>query len=84
MSKKTDHPVNFLLSKAGVTHDREGKKSGGGIHIKPSHKGLLHKDLGVKAGSPIPAKKLESALHSDDPAVRKRANFARNAKKWHH
>lgn len=54
------------------------------IHIKPSHKGLLHKDLGVKAGAPIPAKKLEKAENSQSPAVRKRAVFAENAKHWHH
>lgn len=63
-----------------VTH----KASGGGIHIKPSHKGLLHKDLGVKSGEPIPASKLEKAAHSSDPAERKRAVFAENAKKWNH
>ena len=54
------------------------------INIKPSHKGLLHKGSGVKAGSPIPAKKLAGALHSKDPAEKKRAVFAENAKHWHH
>lgn len=54
------------------------------IRIKKSHEGLLHKDLGVKEGSPIPAKKLDAARNSDDPAERKRAVFAENAKKWHH
>lgn len=60
------------------------RRSGGGIHIKPSHKGLLHKDLGVAAGHKIPAKKLAKAEHSSDPAVRKRAVFAENAKHWKH
>lgn len=54
------------------------------IHINPKHKGLLHKDLGVKQGHHIPEKKLESAEHSKNPAVRKRAVFAENAKHWHH
>lgn len=54
------------------------------INIKPSHKGLLHKDLGVPSGSKIPAKKLAAAKNSSDPAERKRAVFAANAKKWHH
>ena len=54
------------------------------IKIKPSHKGLLHKDLGVPEGKPIPASKLASAKNSPNPAVRKRANFAANAKKWKH
>lgn len=57
---------------------------GGGIHIKPSHKGLLHKDLGVAAGKPIPEKKLAKAKNSKNPAVRKRATFAENAKHWKH
>lgn len=59
-------------------------KDGSGINIKPSHKGLLHKNLGVPAGSPIPAGKLASAANSSDPAVKKRAVFAENARKWHH
>lgn len=59
-------------------------KDGGGIKIKPSHKGLLHKDLGVASGKKIPEKKLEKAKNSSDAAVRKRATFAENAKHWHH
>lgn len=59
-------------------------KSKSGIHIKPSHKGLLHKNLGVPAGQPIPASKLQGALHSSNAAVKKRAVFANNAKSWHH
>lgn len=54
------------------------------IYIKPSHKGLLHKKLGVAQGSPIPAKKLAKAEHSSSPALRKEANFAKNAKSFHH
>lgn len=57
---------------------------GGGIKIKPSHKGLLHKDLGVKTDKSIPEKKLVKAKKSSDPAVRKRATFAENAKHWKH
>jgi hypothetical protein len=54
------------------------------IHIKPSHKGLLHKNLGVPEGQPIPAGKLASAKNSPSKAVRKRATFADNAKHWNH
>ena len=60
-----------------------GKRArGGGIHIKPSHAGRLHEDLGVPSGEKIPAAKLDKALHSADPAERKRAVFAKNAKSW--
>jgi hypothetical protein len=48
------------------------------IHIKPSHKGLLHKKLGVPQGQKIPASKLAKALHSKSASERKEANFARN------
>lgn len=52
------------------------------IKIKPSNKGLLHKDTGTPAGKKIPAAKIEAAEDSPDPKVRKRAVFAENAKKW--
>lgn len=52
------------------------------IKIKKSRKGLLHKETGTKKGEKIPEKKLEKAEHSKDPAERKRAIFAENAKGW--
>lgn len=54
------------------------------IKIKPFHKGLLHKDLGVKQGKPIPEKKIKSAEKTAGPAEKKRLVFAENAKKWKH
>jgi hypothetical protein len=65
----------------GVTHHpgfEHVAKREVGIHIKPSHKGLLHEDLGIPQGQPIPRAKEEAAKHSSNPAVRKRANFALN------
>ena len=49
-----------------------------GIHIKPSHKGRFT-EYKKRTG-----KTTEEALHSKDPHVRKMAQFASNAKKWHH
>jgi hypothetical protein len=54
------------------------------IHINPAHKGLLHQKLHVPKGQPIPASKLAAAEHSKSPAERREANFAANAKHWHH
>ena len=51
------------------------------LHLK---KGALHKELGVPEGEKIPAKKLEKSANSDNETLRKRAQFAINAKKWHH
>jgi hypothetical protein len=59
-------------------------KKKGGIHIKPSHQGLLHEDLGVKQGNKIPVASMQKAANSDNEALRKRAQFAINARKWHH
>ena len=69
----------------------DGKKSkaradkrvrGGGIEIKKSHKGLLHKDTNTPEAKKIPEAKIKKAENSKDPAVRKRAVFAENAKHW--
>lgn len=49
-----------------------------GIHIKPQNKGKF------TAYKKRTGKTTAEALHSKDPHVRKMANFARNAKKWHH
>lgn len=48
------------------------------IEIKPSHKGLLHKHLGLKPDQPIPLSTLMKAKKSSSPTVRKEATFAVN------
>jgi hypothetical protein len=45
------------------------------------HPGALHKELGVKQGEKIPAKKLEKATHSKNPTEKKRAVLAETLKK---
>ncbi len=55
-----------------------------GIHIKAANKGKLHKDLGVKAGTKLTAAELAKGKDSKDPAERKRATFAQNARGWRH
>lgn len=57
---------------------------GGTIHIKSENRGKLHAKLGVPEGKKIPEAKLEKAKHSSSAAERKEANFAVNAKKFHH
>jgi hypothetical protein len=48
------------------------------------NKGALHREEGVPEGKPIPGYKLAEALHSKNQHTRKMAQFAKNAKKWHH
>ena len=57
---------------------------GAAISINPEHKGWLHKDLGVEGDEKIPLDKEKEALKSPDPAVRRRAQFAINARSWKH
>lgn len=52
------------------------------IVIKASHKGLLHKNLGVKKGKKLTMEQLLKAKNSSSPAERKRATFALNARSW--
>jgi hypothetical protein len=46
--------------------------------------GGLHRALGVPESEPIPAGKLEEAMHSKSPHVRKMANFASVLEGFHH
>jgi hypothetical protein len=49
--------------------------------IKKSHKGMLHKALGIPEEKPIPMSRLQEAKNSKDSHVRRMANFAIN---FHH
>lgn len=53
-----------------------------GIKIKPKNKGKLHEDLGVAKGKKLTAAEIAKAKRSSNPAERKRATFAANARKW--
>ena len=48
--------------------------------VPKSHKGLLHEKLGVPIGKKIPESKIDAALHSDSPKLRKEAQFAKNVR----
>jgi hypothetical protein len=54
------------------------------INIKKSHRGLLHKKLGIPSGKKIPLSELHKAAHSKSPAERREADFAINARKFKH
>ncbi len=53
-----------------------------GGKIGPVKKGALHKAMGIKQGQKIPLSKLEGEKKSSSPLMRKRANFAINARSW--
>jgi hypothetical protein len=52
------------------------------IKIKPSEKGSFRKITKTPKGQKIPMAKIKSEENSSDPAVRKKAQFADNARKW--
>ncbi len=52
--------------------------------IQPSHKGRLHKALGIPAGEPISRAKEEAAARSKDPHLRAMARFALSARGFKH
>jgi len=54
------------------------------IRINPAHRGRLHRTAGVPEGQKIPIYRLRQLAHSPDPATRRRAVFALNARKWKH
>lgn len=58
-------------------------KAKDGIHIKKSKVGSLHEHLGVAKDKKIPASKL-AIKPGDSPAIRKKKQFALNARKWKH
>jgi hypothetical protein len=49
--------------------------------LPESSKGKLHRELGVKEGKKIPAKKMAKAMHSKNPTIRKEANLAKTLSK---
>jgi hypothetical protein len=57
------------------------KKDGKWMSKLNIKKGALRKELGVKKGEKIPAKKLEKATHSKNPITKKRAVLAETFRK---
>jgi len=70
--------INFENGGYISTPVRRTLANGGGIYIKPSHRGRLT-ELKARTG------KTESELYNDgNPAHKKMVVFARNARKWNH
>lgn len=52
--------------------------------VKPSHKGRLHKALGIPQDQPIPLEDLNEAMQSKNPHMRKMASYAKTMRSWKH
>lgn len=68
------------------THEQEPSDQTVSLHRALHHlnKGGLHRALGVKEGSPIPPEKLQGAMNSSNPHVKKMAEFAHTMEGWKH
>jgi hypothetical protein len=82
--KPTDDPTSMTGTEHGYNSVNMAEGGKTPHFLEGLKKGALHKEMGVPEGSKIPEKKLEKASNSDDETLRKRAQFAINAKKWHH
>lgn len=80
--KRTVPMTQFDAEHGGKGPLRPGFKKGG--KIGPVKKGALHQAMGIPQGEKIGVGKLEKAKKSSSPLMRKRANFALNARKWGH
>lgn len=69
--------------------DEMPEESGNPIHIKASHRGKLHRALGIPQRKPIPLSRIASAKRkakrTGDKSLMEMATFAQNAKtEFHH
>ena len=63
------------------------RNSCAGINVdqhRPSHEGKFHEWTGTPQDKEIPVSKIKQGERSPDPAVRKEARFADNARHWNH
>jgi len=72
------------FARVGLVLAMEEAKVKKPIDEKKIHKGKFHEWLGKDKDEPITDADIEKGLASDDPEVRKMANFAKNARKWKH
>lgn len=77
--KKKPYPMVPAQEQTLTVSPMNTFKDGGGIHIKKANRGKFTKYCGGKVTSACIAK----GKRSSSPAVRKRATFAANARKWH-
>lgn len=54
------------------------------INIKPSKRGSLRKAMGAKEGDKLSVSKMRNKLKTASPAMKKKLQFALNARKWNH
>lgn len=74
--------VNSVLGQGQVARRMPPPSKAKGGKIGPIKKGALHKAMKIPQGKKIPLSRLEDEKDYGSPLMRKRANFAVNARKW--
>lgn len=74
------HPYIYAKKQGGKMNILEFLKNGSGIHIKEKNKGKFTSYCGGKVTDEC----IQKGKNSSNPAIRKRATFAANARKWKH
>lgn len=67
---------NFMRGRSDMAGDKWIQKA-----IPKSHKGALHKEMGIAQDKKIPAAKLAKAAKSSNPKLARRARLAQTLKK---
>lgn len=75
-----DFTPGFAYKQGGKMNILEFLKNGSGIHIKEKNKGKFTSYCGGKVTDEC----IQKGKNSSNPAIRKRATFAANARKWKH
>lgn len=70
-----------IMDKHMKEHGEDHKKRW--IQNAIGHPGALHEALHVPEGEKIPAGKMQKALHSENPRIRRMANLAKTLKRMH-
>lgn len=75
-----DNRIENVKAKQAANLMANFAAEGGGIHIKKANRGKFTEYCGGNVTNEC----IQRGLHSDSPTIRKRANFARNARGWKH
>ena len=82
MKKKRMRGKSGTMQKTQMRQMEKGGKSG--IHIKENMQGTFTEWCKRHGHGSVTSACIQAGLNSDDPRIRKKANFARNARKFKH
>ena len=82
MKKRKMRGKNGAVQKTRIQEMKSGGKSD--IHIKKNMEGTFTEWCKRHGHNSVTSACIQAGLSSSDPRIRKKANFARNSRSWHH